>query len=128
MMAQLVHKLFSNQCRLTTLRLDIVNVEKSTDFYQYLDPSYHPTLNQLRCCCITLRYLYVRLIHIYSLEYIIEHVPALERLSVHFVDALISERDTEWTIRRLKRTEGNWLNKVRQIQYSVGRLSYQNPL
>src|SRR5690349_30916 len=100
MMKELVHQLFSHQCRLTSLRLDIDNVEKITNFYQDLAPFYHPvphaTFNQTRCCCITLRYLYVRLKDTCSLEWIIEHVPALKWLSVHFINILANERHDVW--------------------------------
>jgi hypothetical protein len=82
MMTELVHQLFSTQCQLTTLRLDTDNVNESIDFYQYLNPLYHrvpdTTFEQTRRCCINLRYLSIRLKYTCSLEWIIEHVPALQ--------------------------------------------------
>ena len=119
-MTELIHKLFSNQCQLTALRLDIDNIEKISNFYQQLDPFRHSVsnsiFNQTRCCCITLRYLYIRVKLMCTIVWIIEHVPALKCLLVHFIDRLRSDQQDEWIINRPTQSKENWFDKVRQIQ------------
>ncbi|CAM4966703.1 unnamed protein product [Rotaria socialis] len=88
MMGQLLCKIFSAQCQLKTLRLDISNVFKSGRTHQCLESkpylSSDSTQHELQSYCMTLRYLYIRLNQTCFLENLIEHVPNLEQLSVEF--------------------------------------------
>jgi hypothetical protein len=127
-MAELIHKLFSSQCRLTALRLDIDTIDKTSDFYRQLDPLRHSVsnsiFNQTRCCCITLRYLYIRVEFMCTIVWIIEHVPALKCLSVHFINTLRSEPHDEWIINNPIQSKKNWFDKVRQIQMNFWVVLY----
>ncbi len=111
MIKQLLCQLFSGQCQLTSLRLDISNEFRCGTIYRCLSSNSDLSSNliqyQLQSCNITLRRLHIRLNYSYFLESLIEYVPNLEQISVEF--------DAIWksNIEALRQSNENWFNKVR---------------
>jgi hypothetical protein len=117
MIEQFLCRLFSAQCQLKSLRLDISsdfihgsihrclasNSYFSSDFIQY----------QLESCCVTLRRLHIRLQSTYVLENLIEHLPNLEQMSVQFVFSLGFDSSRNWNVKTLRQSNENWFSKVR---------------
>jgi hypothetical protein len=63
---------------------------------------------------MTLRRLHIHLIYGYFIEYLIEHVPALEILSVTFRHSLASELSHRMEITKFKPTAFTWFDKVKK--------------
>ena len=107
-------QLFSDQCQLNSLRLDIGDYTTEqfkimgTDSYQNL------TANQFQSSCTTLSRLYIRLQYTYLLEHLIECSPSLERLTVEFNRTLNIKPRSISFIKKLCKSNGNWCNKVRK--------------
>ncbi|CAM4849547.1 unnamed protein product [Rotaria magnacalcarata] len=116
----LVCRLFSAQCQLTPLRLDISNEFHCGIIHRSLSSNFDLFPNliqyQVQSCNITLRRLHIRLNHSRFLESLIDYVPNLEQISVEFDSSL--EFDTLWksTIEALRQSNENWFNKVPKLQ------------
>lgn len=117
MIEQFVCRLFSSQCQLKSLRLDIGNDFVIGRIHLCLAPNSYLSSNsiqyQLESCCITLRRLHIRLQCTSVLENLIEHLPNLEKLSVEFVLSL--ELNSSWkrNVETLRQSNKNWFCKVR---------------
>jgi hypothetical protein len=114
MFKKFIRQLFSDKCQLTSLRLDIANDESFTKIHQCLTLSSYPSnsiSNTKQNCCMTLRYLYIRLKYICLLEHLIKHIPNIERLSV-ICSTLNMEPRSESNIETLIKSNGNWFEKV----------------
>ncbi|CAM4775044.1 unnamed protein product [Rotaria magnacalcarata] len=121
MMGQLLCKIFSAQCQLKTLRLDISNVFKSGSIHQCLESksylSSDSIQHELQSYCMTLRYLYIRLNQTCFLENLIEHVPNLEQLSVEFHYLFKFGSCETSNVEILKQSNENWFNKTPKLRY-----------
>jgi hypothetical protein len=116
MFQELIRQLFSDQCRLTSLRLDIIYVDSYADLYPCLKSrdnlSLYPIINQYQSSCLTLRSLHIHLQYTYFFEHLIEYVPVLEKLYVYFQNSLYIRPRSSSDIETLIQTNGNWFNKV----------------
>jgi hypothetical protein len=117
MFKNLIRQIFSDKCKLISLRLDITNDGNPLNIHQCLASCSHPTStsisNQIQYCCLTLRYLYIRLNYTSFLEHLIDHIPNIERLSVIFKDYMGVECQRKSDIETLIKSNGNWFEKVR---------------
>ncbi|CAF3090302.1 unnamed protein product, partial [Rotaria sp. Silwood2] len=115
MLKQILCQTFSNQCQLSSLQLDIAKL--SYEIHQGLNSLSYVSTNKIsndfQSYCITLRCLYIHLNHICFLEHLIEYVPNLEQLSVHFRNSLIDKYYLDSNINIPKLSNENWFNKVR---------------
>ena len=116
MIKQLVCRLFSGQCQLTSLRLDISSNWASADIHQCLASNFeyssHILQNQLQSSCLTLRRLCIRLDYICFLENLIERVPNLERLSVQISSSLKIDPLWQEKVEALTQSNENWFDTV----------------
>ncbi|CAF3989632.1 unnamed protein product, partial [Rotaria sp. Silwood1] len=116
MIKQLLCQIFSAQCQLTYLRLDISNDRTDSNIHECLTSNSNLSSNliqyQLHSCCMTLRRLHIRLNQSCFLENLIEHVPNLEQISVEFDYSLGSYALWQSNIELLRRSNGNWFNKI----------------
>jgi hypothetical protein len=107
MFRQVLCQIFSHRCLLTSLQLDI---RKS--FY-----SIHQCLktipDRFESYCTTLRRLHIRLDYTCFLEDLIDYVPNLEQISVHFRSLKRDNELYDSNIQSLLLPNGNWFNKVR---------------
>jgi hypothetical protein len=117
MIKQFLCQLFSGQCQLTSLRLDISNEFRWGAIHRCLssnsDLSPHFIQYQLQSCNITLHRLHIRLNHSDFLESLIEYVPNLEQISVEFDTSLKFDTLSKSNIEALRQSNENWFNKVR---------------
>ena len=111
MLIKFLCKLFSSRCQLTTLRLDISKELTGGMIHRYLASNSY--LCQHQSCCITLRHLFIRLKHTSVLENIIQHVPNLEQMSLQYDSSLVLDPLWKSHVETLKKSNGNWFNKVR---------------
>ncbi|CAF4004551.1 unnamed protein product [Rotaria sordida] len=115
MLKQILCQIFSNQCQLTSLQLDIANL--SYEIHQSLNSRSYVSTNKIsndfQTYSITLRHLYIHLNHICFLEHLIEYVPNLEQLSIHFLNSLLDKYYLDSKINIPKLSNENWFNKVR---------------
>ncbi|CAF4706342.1 unnamed protein product [Rotaria sp. Silwood1] len=116
MIKELVCRLFSAQCQLKSLRLDISNEFRCGFIHRCLSSNSDLSPNLIQSCNITLRRLHIRLNHALFLESLIEYVPNLEQISVEFDGSL--KFDTLWksNIESLKQSNENWFNKIPKLQ------------
>ncbi|CAF4139762.1 unnamed protein product, partial [Rotaria magnacalcarata] len=110
-------QLFSSQCQLNSLRLDIGSYDIDQCIKIFSDSYYNPISNQFQSSCMTLSRLYIRIKCTYFLEHLIEHIPALERLSVEFNKTLNIQPRSVSLIEQLCQSNGNWYNKVPNLRY-----------
>jgi hypothetical protein len=103
MIEQFLCKLFSAQCQLKSLQLDISNDFRNGSIHRCL--SLNSIQNQHQSRCVALRHLHIRLNQTCFLENLIEYVPNLEQLSVEFDSSLGSY--ASW------KSNEKWFNKVR---------------
>ena len=118
MIKQLLCQLFSAQCQLKSLRLDISNEFRNGNIHRCLTSNSYLSSNfiqnQHQSCCVTLRRLHIRLNQTCFLENLIEHVPNLEQISVEFDYSLNSNALWKSNIETLSQSNENWFNKVRK--------------
>lgn len=118
MVKQLLRRLFSSQCQLRTLRLDIdYGLRYDTVLSCLASNSYISTnfiQSQSEFCCVTLRHLHVRLICTFVLENLVQHLPSLEKLSVEFIFSLGFNSSRQWNVETLRQSNENWFNNVRK--------------
>ncbi|CAM4912390.1 unnamed protein product [Rotaria socialis] len=121
MFVQLLCKLFSAQCQLTSLRLDISSDCRNGIIHKCLKPNFYLPSEYLQyqhqSCCSTLRHLYIRLNQTCFLEDLIEHVPNLEQVSVEFDCALRSFASWASNVETLRQSKTNWFNKIPKLRY-----------
>ncbi len=115
MFQQLLCQMFSNQCQLTYLRLDIR--KSSFDIHQCLKSNSHHRLNTVadgfQSYCLTLRRLQIHLDYTCFLEDLIEHVPNLEQLLVYCQQLQRHYIYSNSCVHGSIPSNGNWFNKVR---------------
>lgn len=123
MMKQLLGILFSGQCQLKSLQLDINNHFLDNDIHHCLTSHYDPSTD----CCFTLRHLDVRIKCTCFLENLIERVPNLERLSVHFQSSLDFDSLWQTNLDISEQSNENWFSKVRkkEIKFAFDELYRQ---
>jgi len=115
MCQQLLCQIFSDQCQLTSLKLNITEIIDSVDQCLKSHPSLPSKIvpDRLQSYCTTLRHLDIHLNNAYFLEDIIERIPNVEQLSVnlkqlqHYWNPINSE------LQSLILPNGNWFNKVK---------------
>jgi hypothetical protein len=109
----LITQIFSNDCQLTSLRLDIACADGNEHPHQCLKPrsniSSYPEYR-----CINLRYLHIRIKYICFFEHFIEYIPYLEHLSVTFPHGFYTCPRSTLNIDILSKPNVNWSNKVRK--------------
>ncbi|CAF2651357.1 unnamed protein product [Rotaria sp. Silwood2] len=115
MMKKLICQLFSSQCHLTSLRLDISHWFIHDDIHQCLTSDSIQYKHQ--SFCLTLRRLYLRLRYTRFLEDLIEHVPNLEQISVQFDISLKFDLLWKSNIEIMKQSNENWFNKLPKLRY-----------
>ncbi|CAF4147980.1 unnamed protein product [Rotaria sordida] len=113
-----IRQLFSSKCQLTSLRLDISQDNSLFQIHDCLSSSFSHIYsnqidNQLVTNCMTLRRLHIHVIYGYFIEDIIEHVPALEILSVIIRDTLARQSLYPVTVKTFTPTIVNWYDKVK---------------
>ena len=114
-----LYQLFSVQCQLTTLRLDVGNELMDGIIHRRLKSNSDLSSNFIPCqpqsCCRTLRRLFIRLKYTLFLEHIIAHVPNLEQMSIQFDSSL--ELDPLWKfhVETPRKSNRKWSNNVRKI-------------
>lgn len=115
MFQKMIRQLFSGECQLNSLRIDIADIDAY--LYECLklrdELSSSSTINQYQYPCKTLRNLRIYLKKVYFLEHLIEHVPSLEKLCVYFQDSLNIYPRSKAEIETLIQLNGLWFNKVR---------------
>ncbi|CAF1316118.1 unnamed protein product [Rotaria sordida] len=116
MFKKFLRTLFSDKCRLISLEVDISNDVSAVDIHKCFSLSSISINNVVVTQCMTLRYLHIHLIYGYFLERIIEHVPALETLSVVFIDSLMKESSYEPRMKRFASTILNWYEKMPKLK------------
>jgi len=113
-----LRQLFSGQCHLTSLRLDISNGLTDGDIHRCLTSNFYHSSNFIQyqhpSCCLTLRRLHIQLKYACFLENLLEHVPNLEQMSVQFHSSLIFDLLCRSNVERLEQSNENWFNKVRK--------------
>ncbi|CAF1480169.1 unnamed protein product [Adineta steineri] len=120
MFKELIEELFSDKCRLTSLKLDIVCDDYSFHFCQCLklrdDIHSDLILNSKQIYCPNLRRLHIHINGTFFLENLIQYVPLLEQLIVVSRFSLIyCPRSTSY-IKTLIETNGNWFKKVSKLK------------
>ncbi|CAF0879798.1 unnamed protein product [Adineta steineri] len=119
MFQQLLNEIFSNKCQLISLELDIT--QSFYSIHQCLNSDSHlqskTIFNEYQSYCLTLRRLHIRLDYRCFLEHLIEHVPNLEQLSVHFQSSLDKIFVSASNIETLVLSNGNWYNKIPKLEY-----------
>ncbi|CAF4259387.1 unnamed protein product [Rotaria sordida] len=119
MYQEFIRQLFSSKCQLTSLRLDISQDNSLYQIHKCFSSSSSSDIysnqidNQLVTNCMTLRRLHIHVIHGYFIEHIIEHVPALEILSVVIEDSLAQEQLYHIKTKKFSSTIVNWYDKVK---------------
>ncbi|CAF3887456.1 unnamed protein product [Rotaria sordida] len=121
MIKELLCQLFSGQCQLKSLRLDISNILRGSIIHRCLKSrsylSFNPIQHEFQSYCMTLRCLYIRLNQTCFLENLIEYVPNLEQLLVefHYVSKFGSFEKSN--VETLRQSNENWFNKIPKLRY-----------
>ena len=113
MLKELVCQLFSDQCHLESLQLDISNELKNHDIHRCF--ASNSIAYDRPSPCVTLRRLYIRIDRAYFFESLIERVPNLEELSVECHSSLEFKALQELNVEILRKSNDNWLHKVKEI-------------
>ncbi|CAF3666903.1 unnamed protein product [Rotaria sp. Silwood1] len=120
---EFLRQLFSSQCQLTSLRLDIVSYHIGYDTDDCMKLFSHSLQNSIsnecQSFCTTLSHLYIHIRYAYFLEQLIEHIPAIEKLSVKFNRTLDIEPRSMSFIETLRQANGNLFNKRFQHQITI---------
>ncbi|CAF3326532.1 unnamed protein product [Rotaria socialis] len=112
-------KIFSGQCQLISLHLDIS--EASPSIHQCLKShsstfSSNNIVDLFHSNCLTLRYLHIRSRYPCFLEHLIEHVPNLEQLTICFQYLRMDFVEGYSNIQKLVTSNVNWSNKVPKLK------------
>jgi len=118
MFKQLLSQIFSGQCQLTSLQLDMT--KSHCDIHQCLKlyPSHLPlkTISDgFQSYCVSLRRLYIQLEYTCFLEHLIDHVPNLEQLSAVFPHLQRDDELYDSNFQRPLLSNESWFNKVRRM-------------
>lgn len=113
MFQELICQLFSNECQLISLRLDLSCCYENLNLHHCFKP--FDDISTYSPYCLTLRYLYIHLDYAYFLEHLVEHVPFLGKLCVSFKNSLNVDSRSSDGHEVLSQSNGSWFNKVRQI-------------
>ncbi|CAF4937666.1 unnamed protein product [Rotaria sp. Silwood1] len=119
MIKQLLCQLFSVECKLKSLRLDISNefrdgsIQRCLPSNPYLSSNFTQYQHQ---SCVTLRHLHIRLNQISFFENLIEYVPNLEQMSVEIYDSINSYALRMPSVETLSQSNENWFNKVPKLR------------
>ena len=112
MIEEFLRQIFSKNCRLQYLRLDISNENLWGPLHTCLSTSFSDSIStQPRSNCTTLRHLNIRLNSTCFLRNLTEYVPNLEQLSVEFISSLIIDLPCEQDVGI---SNENWFNKLRK--------------
>jgi hypothetical protein len=115
MFKQLLCQIFSDQCQLTSLELDITksfySIHQCLNLHSHLQSN--TISNEYQSGCLTLRRLCIHIDDKCFLEHLIEHTPNLEELSVRVRNFLINDDLPGSDTQALIKSNGNWFNKVR---------------
>ncbi|CAF4081245.1 unnamed protein product [Rotaria sp. Silwood2] len=132
MFKKLIRQFFSEKCQLIFLQLDIGDDDFPVNIHQCLTSSSNPcsssVSNKTQYCCLTLRYLYIRLNYTCFLEHLIEYIPNIERLSVIFKQSMNIEPRSKSDIETLIKSNGNWFEKVPKLNYFTLKVFVSNDL
>ncbi|CAM4754925.1 unnamed protein product [Rotaria magnacalcarata] len=123
---ELIRQLFSNECRLTSLRLDFASKYNDIDYLQCLKPhdnlsSGSMSVDKYKFRCSTLRRLHIHITHIcfcvlenfhIYFEHLIDYVPALEQLFVFSEHSSNIKRRLTADIDTFMQTNDNWVTKA----------------
>ncbi|CAF4872887.1 unnamed protein product, partial [Rotaria sp. Silwood1] len=116
-----LRQLFSSQCQLNSLRLDIdnctigYNTDECSELFSH---SFHNSIfNEFQSYCTTLSRLHIHIKYTYFLEHLIKYTPALEQLSIKFNKTLNIEPRSESFIEKLSQSNEDWCNKVPKLRY-----------
>ncbi|CAF3286635.1 unnamed protein product [Rotaria socialis] len=130
---ELIRHLFSNECRLTSLRLDFASKHNDIDHLQCLKP--HDNLSsgsmiadKYKFCCSTLRRLHIHITHTCFFEHLIDYVPALEQLFVFSEHSSNIKRQLTAGINIFVQTNDNWVNKVPKLESFTLKTSVENDI
>ncbi|CAF2008457.1 unnamed protein product, partial [Rotaria magnacalcarata] len=115
MIKQLICQLFSSQCHLTSLRIDISHYLFGVDIDECLTSN--SVDYQRQSFCSTLRCLYIRIENSWFLENLISRIPNLERMSVQFYTTLKFDLSRTSNVEIMKQSNGNWFNKLPKLRY-----------
>ncbi|CAF2106113.1 unnamed protein product, partial [Rotaria magnacalcarata] len=115
MIKQLICQLFSSQCHLTSLRMDLGHYLIDVDIDECLISN--SVDYQHQSFCLTLRRLYIRIGNSWFLENIISQIPNLEQMSVQFHTTLRFDLSWKSNVEIMKQSNGNWLNKLPKLRY-----------
>ncbi|CAF1270449.1 unnamed protein product [Rotaria sordida] len=118
MFQQFLCQIFSNQCQLTYLELDIN--QAYYNIYQCLKLPSHSRLNtnthEFQFYCITLRCLKIHLKYTCFLEDLVERTPNLEQLSVHIQQLQRHSERSDSNIQDSILLNKNWFNKIPKLE------------
>ncbi|CAF4809603.1 unnamed protein product, partial [Rotaria sp. Silwood2] len=116
MCQEFMRQLFSSKCQLTSLRLDISKDNSFFQIHNYFSSSFfhintNQIDNQLVTTCMSLRRLHIHIIYGYFIEHIVNHVPALEILSVIIRDSLARHLLYQMKVKTFTPAVVNWYDK-----------------
>lgn len=114
-----IAKLFSQKCRLTSLRIDICNFHGGRyNILEHLRPVSDAFLNSISYkgdqFCMTLRRLNIRLESIDFIENLFDRLPNIEQMSLEFSDKMEPRPERRFSDQLLKEVNGNWAKKVKK--------------
>ncbi|CAF0839224.1 unnamed protein product [Rotaria sordida] len=120
MIEQLLCQLFSGQCKLKSLSLDISNDWSNGVIHHCLLPNSYLSTNFIQCqhqsSCVTLRRLYIRINQTCFLENLIEYAPNLEQMTIELFDSINSYALRISNIETLSHSNENWFNKLPKLR------------
>ncbi|CAM4786287.1 unnamed protein product [Rotaria magnacalcarata] len=122
MFKDLLNEIFSEKCQLISLRLDIPCDHSYLNIYQCLSSSAISNTSKIQYCCMTLRYVDIRLHYTCLIEHLIEHVPNLERLSVYLRESWNRNKLWDLTIGPFEESDTMLVNKkfdVKKLKYFI---------
>ncbi|CAF1389252.1 unnamed protein product [Rotaria sordida] len=124
-------KIFSGECQLISLQLDIS--QSYSDTHQCiksrsLNLSSNKIDNLFQSNCLTLSYLHIRIQYTCFLEHLIEHIPNLEQLTVYFRHSLNVLNQSYSNIQNLTTSNENWFYKIPKLKCFILKSRIYNDL
>lgn len=115
MFEQFLCQIFSQQCQLTYLTLDISDLYGNINQCLKSSSDFRLNINAdgSQFYCLTLRHIKIRLNYTCFLEDLIERVPNLVQLSIDCKNLERHYGFSDGDVQNLLRSHGNWFNKVR---------------
>ncbi|CAF4111169.1 unnamed protein product [Rotaria sp. Silwood2] len=129
MFTQLLSQIFSGQCQLTSLHLDMTKLRYA--IHECLK-SYSSNLplktnsDGFQSYCVSLRRLYIQLKYTCFLEHLIDHVPNLEQLSTVFPKLQRDNKFYDSNSERPILSNESWVNKVPKLKCFILKSSIDN--